>query len=542
MEQISAGRVRADACVWPWQGLANHHQKQIEGNTMRIGVPKERLTNESRVAATPKTVEQLIKLGFTVAIESDAGKLASFDDEAFERAGASITDGADVWQSDIILKVNAPLENEIELAREGSTLVSFIWPAQNPELLEKLAARHITVMAMDSVPRISRAQSLDALSSMANIAGYRAIVEAAHEFGRFFTGQITAAGKVPPAKVMVIGAGVAGLAAIGAANSLGAIVRAFDTRPEVKEQVQSMGAEFLELDFKEEAGSGDGYAKVMSEAFIEAEMALFAAQAKEVDIIVTTALIPGKPAPKLITREMVDSMQAGSVIVDLAAQNGGNCEYTVANQVTVTPNGVKIIGYTDLPGRLPTQSSQLYGTNLVNLLKLLCKEKDGNIAVDFDDVVVRGVTVIREGEVTWPAPPIQVSAQPQAKAKPAAEPVPEKKPTSPWFKYGLMALAIILFGWFASVAPKEFLGHFTVFALACVVGYYVVWNVSHALHTPLMSVTNAISGIIVVGALLQIGHGGWVSFLSFIAVLIASINIFGGFTVTQRMLKMFRKN
>jgi len=509
---------------------------------MRIGVPRERLTNESRVAATPKTVEQLIKLGFTVAIESDAGKLASFDDEAFERAGASITDSADVWQSDIILKVNAPLENEIELAREGSTLVSFIWPAQNPELLEKLAARNITVMAMDSVPRISRAQSLDALSSMANIAGYRAIVEAAHEFGRFFTGQITAAGKVPPAKVMVIGAGVAGLAAIGAANSLGAIVRAFDTRPEVKEQVQSMGAEFLELDFKEEAGSGDGYAKVMSKAFIDAEMALFAAQAKEVDIIVTTALIPGKPAPKLITREMVDSMQAGSVIVDLAAQNGGNCEYTVANQVTVTANGVKVIGYTDLPGRLPTQSSQLYGTNLVNLLKLLCKEKDGNITVDFDDVVVRGVTVIREGEVTWPAPPIQVSAQPQAKAKPAAEPVPEKKPISPWFKYGLMALAIILFGWFASVAPKEFLGHFTVFALACVVGYYVVWNVSHALHTPLMSVTNAISGIIVVGALLQIGHGGWVSFLSFIAVLIASINIFGGFTVTQRMLKMFRKN
>jgi NAD(P) transhydrogenase subunit alpha len=542
MEQISAGRVRADACVWPWQGLANHHQKQVEGNTMRIGVPRERLANESRVAATPKTVEQLIKLGFTVAIESDAGKLASFDDEAFERAGASITDSADVWQSDIILKVNAPLENEIELAREGSTLVSFIWPAQNPELLEKLAARNITVMAMDSVPRISRAQSLDALSSMANIAGYRAIVEAAHEFGRFFTGQITAAGKVPPAKVMVIGAGVAGLAAIGAANSLGAIVRAFDTRPEVKEQVQSMGAEFLELDFKEEAGSGDGYAKVMSKAFIDAEMALFAAQAKEVDIIVTTALIPGKPAPKLITREMVDSMQAGSVIVDLAAQNGGNCEYTVANQVTVTPNGVKVIGYTDLPGRLPTQSSQLYGTNLVNLLKLLCKEKDGNITVDFDDVVVRGVTVIRDGEVTWPAPPIQVSAQPQAKAKPAAEPVPEKKPTSPWFKYGLMALAIILFGWFASVAPKEFLGHFTVFALACVVGYYVVWNVSHALHTPLMSVTNAISGIIVVGALLQIGHGGWVSFLSFIAVLIASINIFGGFTVTQRMLKMFRKN
>lgn len=509
---------------------------------MRIGIPKERLPNETRVAATPKTVEQLLKLGFSVAVESGAGQLASFDDKAFTQAGADIVDGNAVWQSEIILKVNAPEEDEIALLNPGTTLVSFIWPAQNPALMEKLAERNITVMAMDSVPRISRAQSLDALSSMANIAGYRAIVEAAHEFGRFFTGQITAAGKVPPAKVMVIGAGVAGLAAIGAANSLGAIVRAFDTRPEVKEQVQSMGAEFLELDFKEEAGSGDGYAKVMSEAFIKAEMDLFAAQAKEVDIIVTTALIPGKPAPKLITREMVDSMKAGSVIVDLAAQNGGNCEYTVANQIVTTDNGVKVIGYTDLPGRLPTQSSQLYGTNLVNLLKLLCKEKDGNIDVDFDDVVIRGVTVIRDGDVTWPAPPIQVSAQPQAAPKAAPAPKEPEKPVSPWRKYALMALAIVLFGWLANVAPKEFLGHFTVFALACVVGYYVVWNVSHALHTPLMSVTNAISGIIVVGALLQIGQGGWVSFLSFIAVLIASINIFGGFTVTQRMLKMFRKN
>ncbi|ADO48495.1 Re/Si-specific NAD(P)(+) transhydrogenase subunit alpha [[Enterobacter] lignolyticus] len=508
---------------------------------MRIAVPKETLALETRVAATPKTVEQLCKLGFTVAIESGAGKLASFDDQAYVGAGAEIVEGNAIWQADIILKVNAPTEDEIALLNAGTTLISFIWPAQNAGLLAKLAERNINVMAMDSVPRISRAQSLDALSSMANIAGYRAIVEAAHEFGRFFTGQITAAGKVPPAKVMVIGAGVAGLAAIGAANSLGAIVRAFDTRPEVKEQVQSMGAEFLELDFEEEAGSGDGYAKVMSEAFIKAEMALFAAQAKEVDIIVTTALIPGKPAPKLITREMVDSMTPGSVIVDLAAQNGGNCEYTVPGEIFTTPGGVRVIGYTDLAGRLPTQSSQLYGTNLVNLLKLLCSEKDGNIKIDFDDVVVRGVTVIREGEVTWPAPPIQVSAQPKAAAKAETAPVEPAKPASPWRKYALMALAIVLFGWLANVAPKEFLGHFTVFALSCVVGYYVVWNVSHALHTPLMSVTNAISGIIVVGALLQIGHGGWVSFLSFIAVLIASINIFGGFTVTQRMLKMFRK-
>lgn len=509
---------------------------------MRIGVPRERLANEARVAATPKTVEQLLKLGFSVAIERDAGKLASFEDVAYEQAGATVVDTAEAWQSDLILKVNAPQEEEIALMREGSTLVSFIWPAQNPELMEKLAARRITTLAMDSVPRISRAQSMDALSSMANIAGYRAIVEAAHEFGRFFTGQITAAGKVPPAKVMIIGAGVAGLAAIGAAGSLGAIVRAFDTRPEVKEQVQSMGAEFLELDFEEEAGSGDGYAKVMSEAFIKAEMALFAAQAEEVDIIVTTALIPGKPAPKLITKEMVASMKPGSVIVDLAAQTGGNCELTVADRITTSDNGVKIIGYTDLPSRLPTQSSQLYGTNLVNLLKLLAKEKNGELDIDFEDSVIRGVTVVREGEITWPAPPIQVSAQPKPQAQ-AAEPSvkEEKKPLSPWLKYGLMALAVVLFGWLADAAPKEFLSHFTVFALACVVGYYVVWNVSHALHTPLMSVTNAISGIIVVGALLQIGHGGWVSFLSFIAVLIASINIFGGFTVTQRMLKMFRK-
>ncbi|SPZ46018.1 NAD(P) transhydrogenase subunit alpha [Plesiomonas shigelloides] len=511
---------------------------------MQIGVPKERLANESRVAATPKTVEQLLKLGFSVVIEQGAGHLASFDDAAYVAAGAQVVPTSDVWNADIILKVNAPEDAEIPLLKEGASLISFIWPAQNAELMAKLAERKINVMAMDAVPRISRAQSLDALSSMANIAGYRAVVEAAHEFGSFFTGQITAAGKVPPAKVMVIGAGVAGLAAIGAAGSLGAIVRAFDTRPEVKEQVQSMGAEFLELDFEEEAGSGDGYAKVMSEAFIKAEMALFAAQAKEVDIIITTALIPGRPAPKLITTEMVASMKPGSVIVDLAAATGGNCELTEADKVVVTDNQVKIIGYTDLPSRLPTQSSQLYGTNLVNLLKLLSKEKDGTINIDFEDVVLRGVTVIKEGDVTWPPPAIKVSAQPQqqAAAKPQAVKV-EEKPASPAKKYGLMAVGIVLFGWIANAAPAAFLSHFTVFVLACVVGYYVVWNVSHALHTPLMSVTNAISGIIVVGALLQIGQGhGFVSFLAFIAVLIASINIFGGFTVTQRMLKMFRRD
>ncbi|WP_428775669.1 Re/Si-specific NAD(P)(+) transhydrogenase subunit alpha [Vibrio sp.] len=511
---------------------------------MQIGVPKETLAGETRVAASPKSVEQLIKLGFDVAIESQAGVLASFDDSAFENSGAKVVAKEEIWNSDIILKVNAPSDDEIELIKDGATLVSFIWPAQNPELMEKLSSKNINVLAMDAVPRISRAQSLDALSSMANIAGYRAVVEAAHEFGRFFTGQITAAGKVPPAKVLVAGAGVAGLAAIGAAGSLGAIVRAFDVRPEVKEQVESMGAEFLEVDFQENSGAGDGYAKEMSDEFNKKAEELYAEQAKDVDIIITTALIPGRPAPKLITKAMVDSMKPGSVVVDLAAANGGNCEYTVADKVITTDNGVKIVGYTDMVSRLPTQSSQLFATNIVNLLKLLCKEKDGNINIDFEDVVLRGVTVVKEGEVTWPAPPIQVSAQPQQKAQPAAvEPPKPAEPASPTKKIVAVAVGVAAFGWVASVAPAAFLSHFTVFVLACVVGYYVVWNVTHALHTPLMSVTNAISGIIVVGALLQIGQGdGLVSFLSFIAVLIASINIFGGFTVTKRMLEMFRKD
>ncbi|WP_413283298.1 Re/Si-specific NAD(P)(+) transhydrogenase subunit alpha [Vibrio sp. MA40-2] len=511
---------------------------------MQIGVPREILAGETRVAATPKTVEQLIKLGFDISVESNAGALASFDNSAFTAAGASVVTTEEVWQADLILKVNAPSDNEIGFLKEGASLISFIWPAQNAELMEKLSSKNINVMAMDAVPRISRAQALDALSSMANIAGYRAVVEAAHEFGRFFTGQITAAGKVPPAKVLVAGAGVAGLAAIGAAGSLGAVVRAFDVRPEVKEQVQSMGAEFLEVDFEEDTSAGDGYAKEMSDAFNKKAQELYAAQAKDVDIIITTALIPGRPAPKLITKEMVDSMASGSVIVDLAAANGGNCEYTVADKVITTDNGVKIVGYTDMVGRLPTQSSQLYGTNLVNLLKLLCKEKDGNIDINFEDVVLRGVTVVKEGEVTWPAPPIKVSAQPKVEVKePVKAEVKVAEPTSPVKKIAGIAIAVGAFAWVASVAPAAFLAHFTVFILACVVGYYVVWNVSHALHTPLMSVTNAISGIIVVGALLQIGQGNTaVSVLSFIAVLIASINIFGGFTVTKRMLEMFRKD
>lgn len=517
---------------------------------MQIGVPKEILAHETRVAATPKTVEQLIAMGFDVVVEENAGILANFDDLGFEKAGAKIVDVNAVWQSDIIFKVNAPAENpltkmhEIDLLNEGTTLISFIWPAQNEALLQRLASKKINVLAMDCVPRISRAQALDALSSMANIAGYRAVIEAAHQFGRFFTGQITAAGKVPPAKVFVAGAGVAGLAAIGAAGSLGAIVRAFDVRPEVKEQVESMGAQFLEVEFEESAGSGDGYAKEMSDAFNIKAQELYAAQAKDVDIIITTALIPGRPAPKLITKEMVDLMKSGSVIVDLAAANGGNCEYTQADKIVTTENGVKIIGFTDMVSRLPTQSSQFYGTNLVNLMKLLCKEKDGLINIDFDDVVLRGVSVIKEGEVTWPAPPIQVSVQSKPetqKAAPIAKKV--KPPLSPMKKGAMLAAALGVFGSIASVAPPAFLSHFTVFVLACVVGYYVVWNVVHALHTPLMSVTNAISGIIVVGALLQIGQGNMiVSFLAFIAVLIASINIFGGFTVTKRMLEMFRRH
>lgn len=511
---------------------------------MIIGIPKELFTDEKRVSATPNTVTQIMKLGFEVVVESGAGDLASFSDQAFVDAGAKIVSADEALAQDIVFKVNAPNDDEIAKLKEGATLVSFIWPAQNAELLEKLKARKINTLAMDAVPRISRAQSLDALSSMANIAGYRAIVEAASEFGRFFTGQITAAGKVPPAKVLVIGAGVAGLAAIGAAGSLGAVVRAFDVRPEVKEQIESMGATFLAVDFNETSGKGDGYATEMSDDFNRKAEELYAKQTKEVDIIVTTALIPGRPAPRLITKEMVASMQPGSVIVDLAAANGGNCELTKANEVVVTDNQVKIIGYTDLPSRLPAQSSQLYGTNLVNLLKLLCKNKDGQINIDFEDVVIRGVTAVKDGEITYPAPPIKVSAaKPQAKAKAV---VVEEKQQSSFDKVKkpiLMLIALALFLWLCAVSPVEFLSHFTVFVLSCVVGYYVVWNVSHALHTPLMAVTNAISGIIIVGALLQIGHSGfWVSLLSFIAILVASINIFGGFKVTQRMLAMFRKN
>ena len=516
---------------------------------MLIGIPKEPMAGETRVAATPKTVEQLIKLGFDVCIESNAGLAANFDDASYEAAGASINaDTKAVYQSDLVLKVNPLLEHpgqkchELDLLKQGGHLISFMAPAQNEDQLKQLAERNITAMSMESVPRISRSQSMDALSSMANIGGYRAVIEAAHHFGRFFTGQITAAGKVPPAKVLIIGAGVAGLAALGAAGSLGAILRAFDTRPEVKEQINSMGAEFLEVEIEEESGSGDGYAKVMSKAFIEAEMALFAEQAKEVDIIITTAMIPGKPAPKLITAEMVASMTSGSVIVDLAAGGGGNCDLTEPGKVITTANGVTVIGYTDMPARLPSQASQLYGTNLVNLLKLLCPEKDGELVIDFEDPIMRGVTVSKDGAVTWPAPPIQVAAAPPKKAGDSAPIEPAKQEMSAAVKYGLGAAGLVLVGWIALNAPAAFLGHFTVFVLSCIIGYYVVWNVRHALHTPLMAITNAVSGIIVVGALLQVGDElNLVTTLALISVLIASINIAGGFYVTKRMLKMFQK-
>jgi H+-translocating NAD(P) transhydrogenase subunit alpha len=512
---------------------------------MKIGVPKEIHAGEKRVATTPEVIGHLKKLEFEVLVEAGAGAGAHFSDAAYIEAGATVVDSAkSVWNdSDIVLKVRGPELNseEINLLKEGQILISFLWPAQNPNLLKKLADKKVTAIAMDMVPRISRAQKMDALSSMANIAGYRAVVEAAQNFGRFFTGQITAAGKVPPAKVMVIGAGVAGLAAIGAAKSMGAIVRAFDTRPEVKEQVESMDAEFLELDFEEEGSGTGGYAKVMSKEFIEAEMKLFAEQAEEVDIIITTALIPGKPAPELIKEEMVVSMKDGSVIVDLAAEQGGNCKLSEAGKI-VKVHGVSIIGYTDLPSRMAAQASQLYGTNLRHLLTDMCKEKDGNAKVDFEDEVVRGATAVKAGEITFPPPAPKLSAAP---TKPVEKPV-EVKPVEeessvmgPLITFGVGALGLFGLG---AIAPASFMAHFTVFVLACFVGYMVIWNVSAALHTPLMSVTNAISSIIVIGAILQISSGNQtIMWVAGFAVLITSINIVGGFAVTRRMLEMFRK-
>lgn len=511
---------------------------------MRIGVPREIFDGEQRVATTPEAAQQLQKLGYSVAIESGAGNTAKLNDSDYAAAGVEIIESTQaLWKnSDIILKVRAPEEPEIALLQTGQTVISFMAPAQSPELLQKLADKKVTALAMETIPRLSRSQKMDALSSQANIGGYRAIIEAAQHFGRFFTGQITAAGKVPPAKVLVIGAGVAGLAAIGTARGMGAIVRAFDTRPEVKEQVESMDGEFLMLEFEEDGSGEGGYAKTMSKEFIDAEMALFAEQAKEVDIIVTTALIPGRPAPELITEEMVKSMREGSVIVDLAAAMGGNCKLTEADKVVVK-HGVNIVGYTDLPSRLPTQASQLYSTNLRHLLSDMTPEKDGQLTIDFEDEVVRGATVVKEGEITFPPPPPKLSAAPTKKAEPEAqvEPEPAKEPSKlkPWIPFIVGGLALWGLG---TSAPDSFMSHFTVFVLSCFVGYMVIWNVSPSLHTPLMSVTNAISSIIIIGALLQISSPDlWVIILAGIAVLITSVNIVGGFAVTQRMLDMFRK-
>jgi H+-translocating NAD(P) transhydrogenase subunit alpha len=520
-----------------------------------IGVPKEVFPGEKRVATVPEVVPKLAKLGFRVMVQAGAGDAASISDDAYAAAGATVVpDAAAVWSgADIVFKVRAPSREEVQAMREGQILVSFIWPAQNPELLQQLAAKKATVLAMDSVPRISRAQKLDALSSMANIGGYRAVIEAAHEFGRFFTGQITAAGKVPPAKVFVIGAGVAGLAAIGAAAGLGAIVRANDTRPEVADQIRSLGGEYVPVDYVEEGTGVGGYAKVMSEGFQKAQRETFAKQAKEVDIIITTALIPGKPAPKLITAEMVQSMKPGSVIVDMAAEQGGNCELTEPGKV-VTKHGVIIIGYTDLPSRLATQASTLYATNLFRLSEDLCKAKDGVYNVNMEDEVIRGTTVVKDGVVTWPPPAPKLSATPPAKVPPKAVPTAADKkghgagePMSAKTLAIMFAAAAILFTSIGLYAPSAFLGHFTVFVLACFVGYMVVWNVTPALHTPLMSVTNAISSIIIIGALVQVAPPGEgtrpeiIRLLAVAGIALTAINMFGGFAVTQRMLSMFRK-
>ncbi len=520
---------------------------------MIIGIPTESALGEKRVAIAPETIPRIIGLGFGVQIQSGAGEAAGFTDDDYLAGGATVAGSKEVlWDtSDIIVKIRAPEQAssnqtsaEIALLNDGKTLICLIGPGQNPLLLELLSSAGVTTLAMDAVPRISRAQKLDTLSSMANIAGYRAVIEAANHFGRFFTGQITAAGKIPPAKVLVIGAGVAGLAAIGAASAMGAIVRAFDTRPEVKEQVESMGAEFLMLDFKEDGSGQGGYAKIMSEEFIAAEMQLFAEQAREVDIIITTALIPGKPAPKLIVADTARSMKVGSVIVDLAAEQGGNCELTRPGEAALI-DGITVIGYTDFPSRMAAQSSLLYGNNVTHLLTDLCPKKDGQINVDMDDEVIRGMTVVKDAKITWPPPPPRLSAVPKAPPASGAESSAHlkgapKKSTAQTL-IALAAVVGLVLG-LGVVAPPSFMGHFTVFVLAIFVGWQVVWNVTPALHTPLMSVTNAISGIIVIGALLQMGSDSRiVMFLAALALLVASINVFGGFWVTQRMLRMFRR-
>ena len=525
----------------------------------RIGVPREIFPGEKRVATVPDVVAKLIKLGFQVVVQSGAGDLANLSDDDYRAAGASIVPtAADLWNgSDIVFKVRPPTSDEVSLMHAGQTLIGFVWPAQNPDLMQQLAASKVTVLAIDALPRtLSRAQKMDALTSMAGVSGYRAVVEAANAFGRFFNGQITAAGKVPPAKVFIAGAGVAGLAAIGAAASLGAIVRANDTRAEVADQVVSLGGEFVKVDYEEEGSGGGGYAKVMSEGFQAAQREMYAKQAREVDIIITTALIPGKPAPKLITAEMVQSMKPGSVIVDMAAEQGGNCELTVPGEAVVR-HGVTIVGYTDLASRMALQSSTLYATNLFRLSEELCKTKDGVINVNMADDAIRGLTVVKDGEITWPAPPIAAAPKPPAKPAVAAPKAPAHghgpgEPMSAKSLAMVFGLGAVLFALVGMYAPASFLSHFTVFVLACFVGYMVVWNVTPSLHTPLMSVTNAISSIIAIGALVQVAPpldaagaadrpNTLILGCAVLALVLTAINMFGGFAVTRRMLAMFRK-
>ena len=526
---------------------------------MKIGIPCEILPLEKRVATVPEVVSKLVQLGFSVAVQSGAGVAAHCDDAAYQAVGAEVLpDAATLWAaSDIVLKVRPPTADEVALMRPGTLLIGFIWPAQNPALMDALQAKQATVLAIDCLPRtLSRAQKMDALTSTAGVSGYRAVIEAANAFGRYFNGQITAAGKVPPAKVFIAGAGVAGLAAIGTAANLGAIVRANDTRAEVADQVKSLGGEFVKVDYEEDGAGGGGYAKVMSEGFQAAQRKMYAEQAKDADIIITTALIPGKPAPKLITAEMVQSMKPGSVIVDMAAEQGGNCELTVPGEAVVR-HGVTIVGYTDLASRLAKQSSTLYATNLLRLTEELCKAKDGVAVVNMEDDAIRGLTVVKDGAITWPAPPLKQAPAPAP--KPAAAPVAEKKsghghgssaPLPAKTLAILFAVAALAFWFIGAYAPAAFLGHFTVFVLACFIGYMVVWNVTPALHTPLMSVTNAISSIIAIGALVQIAPpeagvngrpDGLILWLAFAAIVLTAVNMFGGFAVTRRMLAMFRR-
>ncbi|MEM8752026.1 MAG: Re/Si-specific NAD(P)(+) transhydrogenase subunit alpha [Pseudomonadota bacterium] len=523
---------------------------------MKIGALKEVFEGENRVAMTPASAAQLQKLGHECFIETGAGDAARFSDADYEAAGVSVAKDAAalVDAVDVVAKVRPPTDGEVDLLKEGQTLISFFYPAQNEALMKRAADRGATVVAMDMVPRISRAQKMDALSSMANIAGYRAVIEAGNNFGRFFTGQVTAAGKVPPAKVLVIGAGVAGLAAIGAAQSLGAIVRAFDVRPEVAEQIESMGAEFLFLDFEDsqDGSATGGYAAPSSPEFREKQLALFREQAPEVDIVITTALIPGRDAPKLWLADMVEAMKPGSVIVDLAAERGGNCDLTVPDEKIETANGVTVIGYTDFPSRMATQSSELYATNVRHFMTDLTPEKDGAIVHDMEDDVIRGATIAREKEITFPPPPPKIAAI--AAAKPKEKPkelTPEEKRAEELAAFkaqtkqqvtliGIGAALVLAVG---LIAPASFMQHFIVFVLSVFVGFQVIWNVSHSLHTPLMAVTNAISSIIILGALIQIGSSSMlITILAAAGILMASINIFGGFLVTRRMLAMFQKS